>query len=67
VKAGSSFAMSRDHVSGEEWKTARLDTDIDGRAIFFKAIGKKEHAEHGEFKLLPHDMTVPQAIAMLEQ
>jgi hypothetical protein len=67
IKAGSNFATTRDHVGGNEWKTATLDTDIDGRAIFFKAIGKKEHAEHSEFKLLPMDMTVPQAVAMLEQ
>jgi hypothetical protein len=67
IKAGSNFATTRDRVGGNEWKTAMLDTDINGRAIFFKAIGKKEHAEHTEFKLLPMDMTVPQAVAMLEQ
>jgi hypothetical protein len=67
IKAGSNFATTRDRVGGNEWKTATLDTDIDGRAIFFKAIGKKEHAEHSGFKLLPIDMTVPQAVAMLEQ
>ncbi|WP_263382936.1 hypothetical protein [Granulicella arctica] len=67
IKAGSNFATTRDRVAGDEWKTAILDTDIDGRAIFFKAIGKKEHAEHSAFKLLPIDMTVPQAVALLEQ
>jgi len=67
IKAGSNFATTRDRVAGNEWKTAVLDTDINGRAIFFKAIGKKEHAEHSEFKVLPMDMTVPQAVAALEQ
>jgi hypothetical protein len=67
IKAGSNFATTRDHVGGEEWKTATLDTDIDGRAIFFKAIGKKEHAERNGYKLLPNDLSVPQAVAMLEQ
>jgi hypothetical protein len=65
IKAGSNFATTRDRVAGDEWKTAVLDTDINGRAIFFKAIGKKEHAEHSEFKLLPDDITVPQAVALL--
>jgi len=67
IKAGSNFATTRGRVGGNEWKTAVLDTDINGRAIFFKAIGKKEHAEHSDFKLLPYDLTVPQAVAALEQ
>ncbi len=67
IKAGSNFSTTRNRVAGNEWKTAVLDTDINGRAIFFKAIGKKEHAEHSEFKMLPNDITVPQAVALLEK
>ncbi|NYF78768.1 hypothetical protein [Granulicella arctica] len=67
IKAGSNFSTTRDRAAGNEWKTAVLDTDITGRAIFFKAIGKKEHAERSDYKLLPIDMTVAQAVAMLEQ
>jgi hypothetical protein len=67
IKAGSNFDTTRELVYGNEWKTQTLDTDINGRAIFFKAIGRKEHAEHSDFKLLPHEMTVAQAVEMLEQ
>ena len=67
IKAGSHFSTTRERVAGEEWKTAALDTDIDGRAIFFKAIGKKEHAEHREFKLVGDAVTVPQGVGMLLQ
>ncbi|MEO6803682.1 MAG: hypothetical protein ABI197_10630 [Granulicella sp.] len=67
VKAGSSFATTRDRVAGDEWKTATLDTDIDGRAIFFKTIGKKEHAERSGYVLLPHDLSVAQAVALVEK
>lgn len=67
IKAGSNFATTREHVDGNEWKTASLDTDIDGRAIFFKAIGKKEHAERWEYRRVPDNLTVPQAVAMLER
>ena len=52
---------------GNEWKTQTLDTDVNGRAIFFKAIGKKEHAVHSDFTVLPHEMSVPDAVAMLEK
>jgi hypothetical protein len=65
IHAGSNFSTTRDRVFGNEWKTASLDTDINGRAIFFKAIGKKEHAVHSTFKQLPDEITVPQAVAML--
>jgi hypothetical protein len=66
IKAGSNFATTRQLVYGTEWKTQTLDTDIKGRAIFFKTIGKKEHAEHSDFKLL-QQLTVAEAVAMLEK
>jgi hypothetical protein len=67
IKAGSNFATTRDPVPGNEWKTAMMDTDINGRAIFFKSIGRKEHAEHSDFTRLPMDITVPQAVELLEK
>jgi hypothetical protein len=67
VKAGSNFATQRAPVPGDEWKTSMMDTDINGRAIFFKAIGKKEHAERTDFVPVAKDVTVAQAVAMLEK
>lgn len=65
--AGSSFSTLRNPVPGKEWKTAVIDTDITGRAMFFKSIGKKEHVEHSEFEVIPKDTTVAQAIQMLKK
>ncbi len=67
IHAGSSFSTTRQPVPGDEWKTAVIDTDINGRAIFFKTIGKREHVEHGDFKQVPMDLTVTQAVAMLRK
>jgi hypothetical protein len=67
VKAGSNFATQRDPVPGDEWKTSLVDTDINGRAIFFKAIGKKEHTERTDFVPVAKDVTVAQAVEMLER
>ncbi|CAN5661420.1 hypothetical protein BH10ACI4_BH10ACI4_26360 [soil metagenome] len=67
IKAGSNFATTRSPVAGNEWKTSVLDTDINGRAVFFKAIGKKEHAEHSDFAQVPMDITVAQAVALLQR
>ncbi len=65
IKAGSNFLTTREPVTGDEWKTAILKTDINGHAIFFKAIGKKEDAVHTEFVPVPKETTVTQAVAML--
>ena len=72
IKAGSHFETVRTPVYtseafGTEWKTESLDTNITGRAIFFKAIGKKEHAEHSGFTRLSPEITVPEAVAVAEQ
>ena len=66
VHGGSSFSTTRIAVPGNEWKTAVIDTDIAGRAIFFKSIGKKEHAQHTAFQPIPRGTTVAQAVRMLE-
>ena len=66
-RAGSTFSTLRNPVPGNEWKTAVIDTDINGRAIFFKTVGKKEHVEHSGFEAIPKDTTVAQAIQMLKR
>jgi hypothetical protein len=54
-------------VPGDEWKTAVIDTNISGRAIFFKSIGKVDHTVHSHFKQIPMNTTVAQAIEMIEK
>ncbi len=68
IHAGSRFATERAPIpSSGEWKTTLIDTDINGRAIFFKAISRKQHSEHGEFQEIPENATVAQAVAMVER
>ncbi len=67
IHSGSNFATTRDPLGQLDWKTTLLDTDINGRAIFFKTIAKNEHAEHSDFVRVPDDMTVAQAVAAAEQ
>lgn len=66
IQSGSSFDTTRELVPGGEWKTHTLNTDITGRAIFFKSISKKEHAEHDEFEQIPIGMTVAQAVELMQ-
>jgi hypothetical protein len=43
-----------------------VDTEIDGKVLFFKSIGKREQVAHRDFKLLASDVSVGQAVTMLE-
>ncbi len=65
IKAGSNFMTTREQVTREDWKTATIDSDVTGRAIFFKAIGKKQHAERREYKRLADDVSVAEAVALV--
>jgi hypothetical protein len=65
IRAGSNFSTTRSRVLGDEWKTIAVDTDINGRVIFLKSIGKQQHAVHHDFKPLPDSITVQQAVAAL--
>jgi hypothetical protein len=67
IRAGSNFATTRDSFGQPDWKTTVLDTNIDGKAIFFKSIARKEHAVHSDFVRVPNDLTVQQAVAIAEQ
>ncbi len=67
IHAGSRFATERSPTTAGEWKTTLIDTDINGRAIFFKAISRKQHSEHGDFREISDGTTVAQAVEMAER
>jgi hypothetical protein len=67
IHAGSSFSTTRDRLGEPDWKTTMVDTAINGRVIFFKSIAKNEHAEHSNFVRVPNDLSVAQAVALVEQ
>jgi hypothetical protein len=67
VRAGSSFSTTRDRLGQPDWKTTQLDTAINGRVMFFRSIAKNEHAEHSNFTRVPDDLTIPQAVSLVEQ
>lgn len=66
IRAGSRFSTAHEPEPGNEWKTSAVDTEIDGKLLFFKSIGKREQVAHRDFKLLQSNVSVPQAVTMLE-
>jgi hypothetical protein len=67
IRMGSKFATTRDPLDPPDWKTTVLDTDVNGHALFFKTISRKEHAEHSDFHRVANDISVAQAVALAEQ
>ena len=67
IHAGSGFSTDHEMEPGNEWKPSVVDTSINGKAVFFKAIGRNEHAVHSGFTLLPNDMSLAQVVNMLER
>lgn len=67
VHAGSSFALTRDLVAPGQWKTTQIDTNIQGRIIFFKTIARYQHTVHNNFHHLPTYPSVADAFRLLTQ
>jgi hypothetical protein len=65
IHAGSNFSTTHEMEPGNEWKPALVNTAIDGKAMFFKEIGRSEHTVHSEFKELQDGMSVAQAVELL--
>ena len=67
IKAGSNFSTTREHLEGEDWKTETLHTDINGKALFLKTIARQQEARHSDFKLIPSNISVADAVKIVEQ
>jgi len=67
VHAGSSFSTTHEREPGGDWKDATENTAIEGKAMLFKEIGKNEHVVHSEFRQLPPEISVAQAVELLER
>ena len=67
IHAGSGFSTAHEMQPGNEWKPSVVDTAINGKAVFFKAIGKNEHTVCTDFKLLPENVSLAQAVDMVEK
>jgi len=67
IHAGSNFSTTHELEPGGEWKSSLVTTAIDGKALFFKEIGRSEHTVHSEFKELPDGMSLAQAVDLLEK
>lgn len=66
IHAGSYFNTTHEIAPGNEWKPSVVNTAIEGKTLPLKEIEKNQHIVNGEFKLLPPNLTLAEAVDMLE-
>jgi hypothetical protein len=67
IHAGSSLTSTRERGDGADWKMTSFDLDVNGRVFCFKTIARKAHGEHTNLVRVPNDLTIAQAVALVEQ
>jgi len=66
VKAGSNFESTKAAYDGE-WRTVHVVSDIRGKAAMIKSISKNQDVVRTDFKRVEDDLTVAQAVALVER
>jgi hypothetical protein len=66
VKAGSNFETTKASFDGD-WRTVRAVSDVRGKAVLFKSISRNQDVVRSGFKRVENNLTVAQAVAMVER
>ena len=65
VSNQSHFSILRQEISPGEWKTTKIRVHVDGSILLMKSVSRDEDSSHFGFKLIPHDLTLAQAAALI--
>lgn len=64
---GGTFAVEQADVAGTHWDMTLLDTELNGKALFFKTIAVHEKRVESNYQRVPDDITVGQAAQILKK
>jgi hypothetical protein len=64
---GGWFQLERSQVSASDWKTARLEVHMMGRALLVKSFARETSEVRGGFSPVPSGMNLAQGMALLQQ
>ena len=65
IEKGGTFQIGRAQAGDERWKTNLIEVHISGRIIFFKDISKDQREVRSNFKPVAADMSVQDAVSLL--
>ena len=66
IEKGGTFLIGRQQVAENRWKTYMVNVHLSGRIVFFKAIAKDQSETRSNFQQVSSDMSVQDAVTMLE-
>ena len=66
VHPGTSFESDRQILDGR-WHTVHVATQVRAKAVLFKTVNLQLDLTRSAFKVLDHDLSVPEAVALLEK
>ena len=64
---GGTFDVKQESIAKGYWEMTVLNVDMNGKALFFKTITVRQKISRSEFKRVPDDLTVAQAIDLLKK
>ena len=64
---GGQFDVKQAEVAPGYWELTVLNLQMKGKALFFKTIGAQQKFYKSDFKLVPDDLTMAQAAALLRK
>jgi hypothetical protein len=67
LRSGSSVSIIRSQVLPDKWKTTSLDVRMNGYIMLFKTLDRHQAFVHKDFKPLPPNLTIAQAVTLLLQ
>lgn len=67
LNKGGTFDVKQQDVGGGHWDTVLLDTDLTGKALFFKTIGVQEKITESDYQRVSDTLTLRQAAELLKK
>ena len=67
IHAGSSFSTEHQMEPGGDWKDVMVTMAIEGKALLFKEIHSNEHLVHSEYQRLPDNISLAEAVVLVQR
>ena len=64
---GGTFDVKQEPITKGYWEMTVLNVDMNGKALFFKTITVRQKISRSEFKRVPDDLAVAQAVDLLKK
>ena len=65
IDEGGTIEFGRVEVGSMQWKTALIHIQLSGRMVIFKTVDKPQYETRSDFRLVPSDLSLSDANALL--